>query len=315
MEWRNPEVRTWLEALTGFTRLIRYDPRGTGLSERNITGSVGIEAQVRDLQAVLNRLNLGKVALLGAYHSGPAAITFAARHPETVSALILWCTYARGADYYQSERVQSILALIDDWELYTETGAHAFVGWSSGEIAHEFAEIMRSSVTPEMAKRYFEAMRQVDCCPLLPLVKVPTLVMQPERFPLADLSVARGLAASIPNARFLVVDGDSLAPMRADTSLVVGAIRELIGDARGMVEPESRARSGLDLLSVRENEVLALLASGKSNREIAELLVLSTRTVERHVLNIYGKISVSNRSQATAFALSHGLSGLSQVDS
>jgi DNA-binding CsgD family transcriptional regulator/pimeloyl-ACP methyl ester carboxylesterase len=306
LEWRNDEVRRWLESLAGFTRLIRYDPRGTGLSTRDVPGSVGIEAQVSDVEAVLRHLKLSEVALFAPYHAGPAAISFAIRHPETVKALILWCTYACGADYYESERVQSILSLIEDWELYTETGAHAFVGWSAGETAHEFAEIMRAGATPEMAKRYFEAMRDVDCRPQLSQLNVPTLVMHPRRFPLIELNVAQDLASSISGAQFLALEGDSLAPMMADMPRVLSAIRDLLGQAWSAAD-EKTADAELALLTPREREVLALLASGRSNRDIAEMLVLSPRTVERHVLNIYGKIEVTNRSQATAFALSRGI--------
>ena len=307
LEWRNDEVRKWLEPLAGFTRLIRYDPRGTGLSLRDVAGSVGIDAQVSDIEAVLRHLKLSEVALFAPYHSGPAAIDFALEHPDTVKALILWCTYARGADYYGSDRVQSILSLIDDWELYTETGAHAFVGWSAGETAHEFAEIMRAGASPEMAKRYFDVMREVDCRAQLAQLDVPTLVMHPRQFPLIELGVAQELASNIPGAQFLAVEGDSLAPMMADLSQVLSAVHDLLERVWGVAD-EKAVDPELALLTPREREVLALLASGKSNREIAELLVLSTRTVERHVLNIYGKIEVANRSQATAFALSRGIS-------
>jgi pimeloyl-ACP methyl ester carboxylesterase/DNA-binding CsgD family transcriptional regulator len=305
LEWRNDEVRGWFEELAGFSRVVRYDGRGAGLSERAVE-AVGVEDQLRDLEAVIERLGLKRIALLGVYHSGPAAITFAARHPEMVSALILWCTYARGRDYYASRRVKSILALIEDWELYTETGAHAFVGWS-GEAAHDMAVIMRESVTPEVAKLFFETMGTVDCTPLLSRVDVPTLVIQPRHFPLIDLGLAQQLAAAIPDARFLAVEGDSLAPMHADLPEIVEAIRDLVQTTAEADLAESLGHAGYALTG-RQIEVLRLLAEGRSNREIADLLVLSTRTVERHVLNIYAKIEVNNRAQATAFALSHGIS-------
>ena len=302
LEWRNAEVRSWLQGLADFSRTVRYDPRGTGLSDR-AAGAFDIESQIRDLEAVVTRLRLSRFALLGVYHSGPAAITFAARHPEAVSALVLWCTYARGRDYYASQRVQSILALLDDWELYTETGAHAFVGWSAGDIAHDMAVIMRESVAPSVARACFETMSGVDCSPLLPTIRVPTLVIHPRRFPLFDQTLTQQIAAAIPDARFVLTEGESLAPMRTDLPQVVDAIRDIVlANSLHSVDAEAPPLG----LSDREIEVLRQLSAGKSNQEVAEYFVLSRRTVERHVLNIYAKINVNNRSQATAFALRYG---------
>ena len=60
-------------------------------------------------------------------------------------------------------------------------------------------------------------------------------------------------------------------------------------------------------LTTREAEVLRLVAAGRSNREIAEALVLSQKTVENHLTCIYGKIGADNRAAATAFAVRQGL--------
>ncbi len=79
---------------------------------------------------------------------GPAAITFAARHPERISCLMLWCTYANFADHTAAPQVTALRSLLyKDWNLYTEAGAHAFVGWERGEAAHKLAELMRQSTT------------------------------------------------------------------------------------------------------------------------------------------------------------------------
>jgi DNA-binding CsgD family transcriptional regulator len=60
-------------------------------------------------------------------------------------------------------------------------------------------------------------------------------------------------------------------------------------------------------LTEREAEVLALVAAGRSNREIAEALVLSSKTVARHLSNIFAKLGVASRTQAAAYAFEHGL--------
>ncbi len=310
LEWQNPEMNRWYSELSRECMVVRYDVRGTGLSDRG-DPSIDVEAQVRDLEAVVDNLGLDRFVLFSVFHCGPAALTYAVRHPERLAGLVMWCSYAAGEDYF-SDKISSIRSLIDDWELYTETGAHAFVGWGAGSSAHEVAVMMRESVDAKVARRFLEEMRDTDCRDLLPLIQVPTLVLHPRQFALMDVELPRRIAAAIPNSRFLTIEGDSLAPTRVNTAAAIQALRDLF-DAREPAEsgrgrpPAPAAATPPPPLTERELEVLRLVARGRSNREIAESLVLSPRTVERHVANIYTKANVNNRAQITAFALSNGL--------
>jgi DNA-binding NarL/FixJ family response regulator len=72
------------------------------------------------------------------------------------------------------------------------------------------------------------------------------------------------------------------------------------------VRPTETAPGGL---TAREIEVIRSLASGKSNKEIAEELFLSPKTVARHLSNIFAKTGSTSRAAATAFAYDHGLMG------
>ena len=114
LEWQIPECRRWYERLARGRKLIRYDFRGSGLSQRNVPNltTFALEAQVLDLEAVVDRLGLEKFVLCGFMHSGPPAIAYAARHPERVSRLILWCTYARATDWSQVPQTQAVRSLI-----------------------------------------------------------------------------------------------------------------------------------------------------------------------------------------------------------
>ena len=123
LEWQLPECQRWYERLAAGRKLVRYDTRGTGLSDRNVE-DLTLEAQVLDLQAVCDRLGLQTFALCGLMHSGPVAIAYAARCPERVSHLILWNTYAQSSEWTQQPTVQSVRALMDkDWTFYTEAMA------------------------------------------------------------------------------------------------------------------------------------------------------------------------------------------------
>ena len=135
LEWEIPECRAWYERLAQDRTLVRYDGRGTGLSDRDVA-DYSLDGQMLDLKAVVDALRLDRFALLVSSHSGPVAIAYAARHPERVTHLILWCSVARGLDYLKGPQVQARLDLLrKDWNLYTETTAHALFGWSAGEPA------------------------------------------------------------------------------------------------------------------------------------------------------------------------------------
>jgi class 3 adenylate cyclase len=242
LEWQTPEMRRWYERLGKKRKLVRYDGRGTGLSERDVA-DYSLDARLTDLEAVTDRLGLDRFALFGATTWGPVAIAYAARHPQRVSHLILWGSYARASDWSRSPQVQAVRALMDkDWETYTETAAHTVLGWSAGEEARRYAALIRESVTPETIRTVISAQNEVDVTALLPQVRSPTLVLHPRQSPVPDVSVARGLASRIPDARLALLEGTTRAPYLGDTEAVIAAIDEFLGEgdeaAAGPQPPE-----------------------------------------------------------------------------
>ena len=238
MRWENPDARTFPERMAEKRQVIDYDHRGSGLSEREVT-DFSLESFVRDLEAVVDHLGLDRFALMGSQLSGPVAITYAARHPERVSHLVLWCTFARTPDYGQYGDYEAVQSMTDtDWELYTETRAHVLAGWEAGEWARRFAAYMRESISPEAYPAHWAARKDFDVSSLLPSVKSRTLVLHRRQIPLPDVSHARGLASRIPDARLVLQEGERPAPSSGDTDAVVRAIGEFLGDAE---ESEPRA--------------------------------------------------------------------------
>ena len=229
LEWQLPEYRSWFERLAEKRMVVRYDGRGTGLSERDIT-DLSLEARMLDLEAVVDRLGLETPALLALHYEGPVAIAYAARHPEQVSRLILWCSFARASDA-ASPRLRGLGRLLDtNWELYTETVAHAIFGWSESEGARLWAAIMREGLTREEARAGLDAMRQWDVTDLLPNLSMPTLVLHRRQAPFPDVRVAKQLAATIRDARLALLEGASGAPFIGDTDAVLTAIDEFLGE-------------------------------------------------------------------------------------
>jgi class 3 adenylate cyclase len=231
LEWHWPEYRRIYERLAEKRMVVRYDGRGSGLSDRDVT-DFSLDAFVLDLEAVVDGLALERFALGGVLHAGPVAIAYAARHPERVSHLCLWCTCARYTDYPASTpQLQAIRPLMDrDWETYTETLAHVALGWSAGEEARVYAAFMRECTTQEAARAFFSEMDQYDVRPLLPELRVPTLVVHRRQVPSPDVALARHLASRIPDARLLLVEGTSPNPASGDTEAWVAALEEFLGE-------------------------------------------------------------------------------------
>ncbi|MGB6836234.1 MAG: alpha/beta fold hydrolase [Dehalococcoidia bacterium] len=245
LEWQWPECRGSFERLAEKRKLVRYDGRGHGLSDRDVS-DYSLDALVLDLEAVVDRLGLERFALLGVLHAGPVAIAYAVRHPERVSHLLLWCTYARGSDFLQSAAVQPLRGLVESaWDVWTETAAHLLHGWSEGHQAQRFAAVMRESITPEAVQAALRATNDFDVADLLPQVRSPTLVLHRRQLRVPEVGLARGLASRIPDARLVVLEGQSILWFLGDAKAALGAIDEFLGEdeeaAAGGEAPEAGA--------------------------------------------------------------------------
>ena len=317
--WYVPECRRWYERLARERMLVCHDLRGTGWSEREVS-DYSLDALVADVEAVVDRLGLDEFGVLASVNAGPVAVAYAARYPERVSRLVLWCSWARTSDLI-SPRMEAWFGLMDrDWELTTDTCVHIALGWSVGEAGRDAARHLRESVGPEAMRAALAAVGAFDVTELLPRLKAPTLVLHRRDIPWLPVGIARELASRIPDARLSVLEGEATAPYLGDSEAAAGAIDAFLAEtkAKPTVEREARiseakqerarqARSYPDGLTGREVEVLRRLSGGRTNAEIAEELFVSVRTVERHIANIYAKIGTRGRANATAYALTRGL--------
>jgi class 3 adenylate cyclase/pimeloyl-ACP methyl ester carboxylesterase len=229
MEWNIPEWRQWTEKLMRGTTVVRYDGRGAGLSDR-AEHDCTLETELLDLEAVVDRIGLERFALFGCYHASPVTLAYAAKHPDRVSHLVLWCGFAKDDEADNSAQAEVYARLRDlDWEMFTETLAHSILGWSQGEPAHRLAEYMRASMTPEQCNRSWASHEQVDVSALLPQIQCPTLVMHRRDFTHLSVDVARQLASQIPDAHLAVLEGSSLSPYLGDTDAAIGLIFDFLG--------------------------------------------------------------------------------------
>jgi class 3 adenylate cyclase/pimeloyl-ACP methyl ester carboxylesterase len=229
LEWQTPETLRWQERLASGRKLVRYDCRGFGLSEREVE-DFSLPAMIRDLQAVVEQLELQRFVIFAPINAGPAAIAYTTLHPTNVSHLILWNAHAHGWEFWQSAEAQAFIQLREkSWELYTETTAHNIFGWSSGDASHRLAEFIRQSVNPKTLRSFFAATLKYDVGELLPKVGSPTLVMARREGHIPSVDRAKRLASRIPGAHLVVVDGAGAMPYTGEMEPVVRAIKEFLG--------------------------------------------------------------------------------------
>jgi pimeloyl-ACP methyl ester carboxylesterase len=307
-EWRIPVLQRAFGGLAQAHRLVQYDGRGTGRSQRDVE-DVSLDGLVRDLEAVVDAAGLDRFAVLGFYHSVTVAIAYAARHPDRVSHLVLYGGGARGWSPMAGPGTQALLSLIEqDWDTFVESIAHAWLGWGVDEVQGRLAaDWFRHATSAANARVTLREASAIDVTPLLALVSPPALVLHRRDATVISMPVSEDLVAGLPNARLEVLEGRSASLFFEDTDTVVETIVAFIEDRPPAFAPSRRPGLAPVGLSPRELEVLRLVAAGDSNGEIAARLGLSIHTVERHVANLYRKIDARGRADATAYAIRSGL--------
>jgi class 3 adenylate cyclase len=209
-------------------RLVRFDSRGSGLSQREIDGFT-VEGLTADLFAVADRLELERFAICGIQAGGLIATKAAVQAPDRVSHIVFLDAYASAAQFLQIPQTRAFLAMAEtDWEMFTETVAHSFFGWDAGQPAREYAEFLRECVDQETTVRFYADLRDVDLTSLLPEIKIPTLVIHHSRSLVPDLASARALASRLPDSELILLKGFWNDPLD-DHAVVDGALSKLFG--------------------------------------------------------------------------------------
>jgi class 3 adenylate cyclase len=229
-----PGFRTVLELIAERFHLVVFDVRGVGWSDRDVA-DLSLEARVADLKAVQESLGDGVSYLIASASSCPAAIAFAARHPDRVRRLLLWNGLANGRDMTVSRRRRILAPLIDvDWELYCKTVALSDHDWT--EHGRIVATNSARALNADMFRRQWAAFRGEDASAFTSQIRCPTLVVhageRAETETGVPFAVSRRLAAVIPGARLRT--GDNLSPL---LSMMDGSDARVILDFFGEEDP------------------------------------------------------------------------------
>ena len=204
VEWDSPWHRRWYETLGGECRLVKFDPRGTGLSDRAVE-DFSLPARTSDIDAVVEALGLERFALTGFAHAGPVAMQYALDHPRRLSHLILQASFARTRDYYDAPVVRAMGSLsAASWDSFIQAGARNFLGWDCPNAAG-FANVWRASIEQEAVIQFHRVIASVDLSERLDEIGCPTLVLHHAESPTPELT--RQLAAGIPSATLRIIPG------------------------------------------------------------------------------------------------------------
>ena len=307
LDWQGEGFRRFWEGVADGYTLIRYDRLGVGMSDRILRDSdLSLDAEVSTLRALLDELELERVSLIGGSSGSCTAIAFAAAFPERVEHLVLYGSYPDGAALTAPGVGDAILAAVRaHWGLGSRLLSGLFLGTSDVAEQERFARFQRESATAETAAALLELVYRLDVRTYLPLVRRPPLVVHRRDDRAVPSRLGREVAAAIPGATFIPLPGGAHFPWHGDTDSVVRACRQELAPTQPPAAVVDAPESVL--LSRREREILACVARGLGDREIAEQLVLSPHTVHRHVANIRRKLGRTSRTAAVAEAARLGL--------
>jgi len=213
-DWESPIWHDTLERLATGRRLIRYDERGTGLSDWDVD-DISFDAFVRDLETAVDAAGLDRFALFGMSQGSAVAIAYAVRHPERVSRLILLGGYIQGREARGDvDGAVALRTLIrqgwgDDHSALLPAFTSLFLPEGSAEQMRDLTELQRRSASAENAMRIREVNDNIDVTALVSQVTAPTLVLHVRHDSVAPFEQGRQIAASIPGARFVSLEGES----------------------------------------------------------------------------------------------------------
>ena len=218
-DWDSPVWRHWWQALSRRHTLVRYDERGCGLSDWDVdSDSYSLEAWVRDLETVVDALGLERFPLLGISQGGPIAITYAPRHPERVSHVVVYGTCARATWAKATDEQRRELAALGDlikvsWGSdqpgFRQVYDARFLPNGPLETWRAFDEMQRRSTSPGNAYRLWRAFGALDCAEAARQVDVPTLILHATDDKVWSFDEAEELNAMVPGSRLVALPGSN----------------------------------------------------------------------------------------------------------
>jgi pimeloyl-ACP methyl ester carboxylesterase/DNA-binding CsgD family transcriptional regulator len=303
-DMQSPVWRPLITRIGQSMQMVSYDERGCGLSSSDSV-ALGLDAAVEELEAVIDASGHEQVALLGMSGSGAPAIAYAAKHPERVTHLVLLGAYACGLIHRSptAEQLQMFDATLKLMELgwgrrhsaVQQFLTTSFIPDSTPEQAHAFTEQQRLSCDGSRAAAILNARAHLDVRSLLSQVSCPTLVLHCSGDMVVPIELGRTLAAQIKDARFETLASQNHIPLAPEPAFE----RFCVATHEFVVPPAHAALSGgKNAFTQRETQLMALVAKGQDNLQIAAHLGVTDKTVRNSLSRLYTKLGVEGRPMA-----------------
>jgi len=293
LDWRDRNARSLFERLAASHQFVRYDKRGTGLSDRNVS-EYSLDAQVTDLEAIVEQLQLRRVALLGYCQGGPIAIRYAVLHPDNVTALILYAAYHSGSQWRETNPAlaAALVSLIEaDWGGYGSSMLlDVLIPGAQPQLRRLFAAYQRQTATAQGAVSILDAMYEYEVTPLLSQIAAPTLVLHRRDDQGPPFQQGREIASRIPGARFVPLEGNIHVIWLGDREPLVDAIDGFLS-AVEPPRPRSLVHEGLQSVLFTDVEGSTALTERLGDAKAREVLRNHERIV-REALRAHGGAEV-----------------------
>jgi len=301
-EWEDPAYRSFIGELARTHRVVRLDRLGVGLSDRDVDAPPTTAGDARAIATVVDTFGDAPASFLAACAGAPGVVHYASGNPARVRSIVFFGAFANRNDIPPDKRRSLVEFVRTNWGLGSQLLASVINPRASGDEMLALAAFQRRAASSSIAAALLELELENDITALLPTVTAPALVLHRRGDRAVPIACGREVASLLPDARFAPLAGEAHAPWLDDRGETLRALRAFLD---GGAEPAEV--NGDSPLTRRETEVLRLVATGLSNREIASSLIVSEHTVHRHVANILRKLAQSTRAGAVAHAARAGL--------
>src|SRR5215213_5449630 len=245
--WREPSFARFLLRLASFSRLILFDKRGTGLSDRvPINQLPTLEQRMDDVRAVMDAVGSERAALIGVSEGGPMCSLFAATYPEKTLALVMIGTYAkriRDAEYpwgpTLEQREQFFEVMREQWGGPVGIDERAPSVATDPEFRDWWATYLRMGASPGAAVALTQMNAEIDVRNVLPSIRVPSLVIHRSDDQCLKVEEGRFVAQRIPGAKFVELPGNDHLPFVGDQDAILDEVEEFLTGVRHRIEPDT----------------------------------------------------------------------------
>jgi class 3 adenylate cyclase len=239
--WEQPSYTRFFRRLASFSRLIMFDKRGTGLSDRvSVTELPTLEQRMDDVRAVMDAVGSQRAALFGISEGSPMSALFAATYPERTSAIVLYGSFIGFTGLRPTdEQLQVFLNAIEQsWGRGIGLPIFAPSRADDQPFKQWWARYQRLAASPGAAVALFRMNFEIDIRHVLPVVRVPALVLHQSGDRAVPVDWDRYVAQRIPGARYVELPGTDHWPWFGDSDAVLDEVQEFLTGVRPAPEPD-----------------------------------------------------------------------------